>query len=255
MQNQQQPSPYPNIPPVPPPPPPTPPKQSFWRRKAGCMPLWLLLVIGGSLCGIASLCGIVGAVGNSSSSTATNTQATSVPTRAPAHLQATIAPTHPKPTSTPTNAPVEDARLGASLNAFIAHYGTPVSTNNGLDIFKNGISATQAGTDLPRVEVVSQSAPNNKLFTAQEAQAACMGFLPQDAISLHKHVTRYNSDGSLYEEEYVYHSASMAKLFPASMFTDQNNNPTSAGTIALTSVYPTADTSGFVECDAMIGMY
>jgi hypothetical protein len=149
--------------------------------------------------------------------------------------------------------PVEDARLGASLNAFIAQYGTPASKDKGEDIWRNGLSATQEYPDIPHVSSIMMSKPDNTLYTMQAGKAACIGFLPQDASDLHKHLTRYNSDGSLYEEEYVYHSASIAKLFPASLFTDQNNNPATVGTTALTLVY--YGTSGFVECGVQIGMY
>ncbi len=215
---------------------------------------WIIVIAGFifALCGLATH-------GFSSGNTDTSTTQTAAPSS-----QRTTKPTPSQttrsqmtaPTATPTQTLVaQEPRLGASPDTFIARYGKPKISNNVLYNFDNGIEVTIAGTDLPKAENISQAAPNDKPFTDQESKAACIGFLPRDAIDMHRHVTRYDSTNTAISEDYVYTSALMAKLFPAMLFEDQNGNPTKPGTIALTYDYMAGSTNSFVSCTVMIGLY
>ncbi len=181
-QNNYPPSPYGNpqqpsnnqqpMPQQPPPLPPAPTKQSFWKRKAGCMPTWLLIVIIGII-SLYILVSIVSAASNGGNGTdttptidATATQQDALNIQATATRDAKIqlativaAPTDtpppPPPPPSPTAKPTTESslaptygrpQLGGPISDFIGKYGKPNTTPcppYNLCWFKDGSSNTE----------------------------------------------------------------------------------------------------------------
>src|SRR5947199_4581281 len=97
----------------PPPAPSAPPKQSFWKIKIGCVPLWLLLGIIGLFVLISLINGITTGgrgIGNSPTSTP-SASGTPTPTDTPIPTQALTAKPQPKS----LNQQINDAVQGAGM--------------------------------------------------------------------------------------------------------------------------------------------
>jgi hypothetical protein len=183
-------------------------------------------------------------------------QPTSAPTiQATAKIQQIAAP-QPSPTTAP--ATTGDPVLGAPIDAFIARFGQPKQMGTGYYSFQNdSIEANFTSDNDKRTFAVSRNAPNNQEFTLQDGRAACLPFLPADATYTGKHMTQYNSDGSVRDEQYVYISPLLGKEMPASIFTDEKGNNTTPGTIGLVLTYDSTiqnNTTQFLSCDDEAGL-
>ncbi len=244
-----------------PPPPPQPPqrKKSWIRRH----PLWSALI---ALILVSCIYGAIndattggktaGTSNAGASPTVASIQPTSVPTIQPTAKIQQIATPQPSPTTAP--AITGDPVLGAPIGTFIARFGQPKQMGTGYYSFQNdSIEANFSSDNDKRTFIVSRNAPNNQEFTLQDGRAACVPFLPADATYTGKHMTQYNSDGSLRDEQYVYISPSLGTEIPAGMFTDEKGNNTTPGTIGLILTYDATiqgNTTQFLSCDDEAGL-
>jgi hypothetical protein len=113
-------------------PPPPPTKQSFWKRKAGCMPTWLLIVIIGII-SLYILVSIVSAasnggngIGNTDSTpTQAPTQPTATPDTAKVVPQVTEYPTDTPAPAQPTDTPAPPTTAPTKQSAIHPTHGTP----------------------------------------------------------------------------------------------------------------------------------
>jgi hypothetical protein len=250
-------------PPQYPPPPPQPPqRKKGWIRRH---PFWSILIA------LLLLSCIVGALNDQSSGTtaatsnanASPTVASTQPASAPT-VQPTLAPTIQPTPKTQQVAPTQpapatgDPVLGAPIGTFITRFGQPKQMGTGYYSFQNdSIEANFSSDNDKRTLIVSRNAPNNQEFTLQDGRAACVPFLPADATYTGKHMTQYNSDGSLRDEQYVYVSPLLGKAMPASIFTDEKGNNTTPGTIGLILTYDATiqgNTTQFLTCDDEAGL-
>jgi hypothetical protein len=191
----------------------------------------LLLVVG--LCS-----GIMNAATSGSKSAATPTRAAQVvPTTVP------IATTKPNPVLTQkpaTNAlPVTTGPtlLGSPLSAFVGRYGQPNDHTDAKDGMYHFARIPGENTDsiilmtdildqgsyTQKVMNVDASAPNAG-WSVTQANAICASFYPTDAVYKSKVTITL---GTGYDK--IYFSASLAQMFPADAFDDNNNVQTTAG--------------------------
>lgn len=233
------------------PPPPQPPKgkRRKWPWVVGI--ILVLLVIGSINAAISGGNGI----GNQPDSTPTT-----------ASFRATSAPTQvAKPTqaSQPTSAPVSggnpaNAILGGTLADFVARYG---QLNSHSDPSKGEYYIALYGNDKndltlqfiynKHTDGIILGAPDNKYWTYTEAKAECLRFLPSDAVYQRK-MTVLDPQGNPMDEQLVYYSPSLGKLFPASAFNDENGNPAKPGTIGLILGHWTA--TSYIQCAVQVGL-
>lgn len=151
------------------------------------------------------------------------------------------------------------AVLGGTLQDFEARYGHLNSHSDpahGAYYFavygndKNDISLQfiyNAHTD-----GIIYGAPPSHMWSYTDAKAACMGLMPSDATYQRKMTVFDPTTGQPQDEQLVYYSLSIAKLFPASAFDDEYGNQTKAGTIALILTH--WDTNTYVQCVVQVGL-
>jgi hypothetical protein len=158
--------------------------------------------------------------------------------------------------------PVNDsATLGSDISTFIARYGRPNDhsvPSYGLFYFKR---YPQSNTDFliitddtgdggvyaTRAEDVTVQAPKTDTgygWSQIEAGMICGAFFPRDAV-FQRRVERFDGYDT------IYFSASVAKLFPTTAFTDFNNNQVQAGLFDVLSLYGVGTT--IASCDILIG--
>jgi len=223
--------------------PPMPPAKKKSRKK--------LYIVIGVIVGIVLIGGVLSNGGNRSPSDASSSVPTPVPTAAPTQQA--------KTTNTAPAGSTEQARLGASLPAFIARYGQPndhTEAGNGdyhfarypgentdsiivhTDIFDSGSYAR-------KVEDVTAAAPESN-WTQTQSDTVCLALLPVDA---HYQSRVQLNSATGYDK--IYYSASLAKTFPADAFTDTNNNPTRPG---LFDVQYLTNSDGTInDCELSLG--
>ena len=244
---------YPQQPPIPPPPP----------RKKSRKPL-----IFGCLGAIALFCLIIVIIAiatSGSPSQATAPTATPVTQAHATKGAATVAPTKtPKAASVPSGLPVTHGtpRLGGPLSDFIGAYGQPngnsnppsyefQEVNNINEVGAMGIGSSCSSplcvSEQHIDDITVQSPDQTNGFTASEAEAKCMAFAPTDA---HYKQKIPFADGTGYDT--VYSSASLAKMFAASEFTDGSGNTVTPGMFDVSYLY--ADNKvGIGSCDMITG--
>lgn len=273
--------PYGNQPPYPPyppqhpggfGPPPQQPRRGPWawyRRQSRALQVVLgILVLACVLCVCSSaLAGVIqGATGATSTPAAqsqhtqtANAPATPYPTTGVIHHPTVV------PTTKPTGAPAPTqpgnptmAMLGGTLADFEARYG---HLNSHSDPSKGEYYFSVYGNDKndiivefiynPHTDGIIYGAPSPKLWSSTEAKSACMGLMPSDAVYQRK-MTTYDSTGQPQDEQLVYYSPSIGKMFPADAFNDEYGNQTKAGTIALILTH--WDLSTYVQCVVQVGL-
>lgn len=256
-QRQWQQQPYP--PQYQPPFPPTPPPKRDHKK------LWIILGVAFALLMIISAVALWAGNGSQSDTTGTASQVTQPvqPTKAAQSTKAaqptkaaqlTKVPTHPI-----TNA--GSAILGADISAFIAKYGQPHSVNgqqnNGGVSFslygnRNQINLTVT-TENAKALAILEGSPTDQGWNESEAIAACLAFAPPDS-TYKREMTLLDPQGNPTDIQRVYYSPSLAKLFPASDFTDENASLTTPGTFAMVLGYNLNSTSSFLNCSAQVGL-
>lgn len=172
-------------------------------------------------------------------------QATTTPTTAPTA----------KPTQSGLPATHNTPRLGSPLSDFIGAYGQPNdhSTAGQMYHFLRGTNSNVDGlivTLTPgsqQIDNITVQATNDTGWTLTDAQLHCLAYMPTDA-RLKQHVPY--ADGTGYDV--IYTSASLAKLFPASEFTDASGNPIAAGTFDISYLY-SGDHQNIDSCDLITG--
>ena len=192
--------------------------------------------------------------GSQSNNTGTTRQASQhavPPTQA---AQPTQAATHPL-----INA--RSALLGADIAAFIAKYGQPHSVNGQQN--NGGVSFSLYGnpnkidltvtTENAKALAILKNSPTNQGWNESEAIAACLAFAPPDS-TYQREMTLLDPQGGPTNIQRVYFSPSLAKLFPASDFTDENANLTTPGTFGIVLGYNINSTSSFLTCSAQAGL-
>jgi hypothetical protein len=171
-----------------------------------------------------------------------------------------------RPAATPTTRATEarvnagPAILGADSSAFIATYGQPNSNSrpaNGITIFAlynnphmNDLSVTTLGT---KVFSVLLHAPTDQSWDQAHAINACLSFAPPDKI-YKQSLTLYDPQGKPIAIQSVYSSASLAGVFPASKFTDENGKQTMAGTFVMVLNHALNTTAYFSSCAVQVGL-
>jgi hypothetical protein len=238
-----------------------PPRKTSRKKPIlfGCLGAIILLLVIIVISAIAS----GGGTPQATSPTATPvTQATTAPTAIPTQA--------PSPTTAPTKAPAPSGlpmthgtpRLGGPLSDFIGTYGQPNSNSNPplFDFIEtnniNGVSITGLGSSCSSTQcevqqqidnITVQSPDQTNGYSVNEAEAKCMAFAPTDAHFKQK--IPY-ADGTGYDM--VYNSASLAKAFPASEFSDGNGGTVAPGTFDISYLY--ADNKqGIGSCDMITG--
>jgi hypothetical protein len=224
---QQPPNPYPQYPqqqwqqpPIPPQqyqqppqyqPPMQPPKKKSRKR------LWLILA---AVVLVLAVSSVVASQGQSQQPAPT-TQATQQPTNAPT-----------KQAPTPTAIPVLHAVLGGTEASFNARFGADTNTAGRARRYTFSVDG-QKGTALvmlddndPNVRFITVKPVNaGTVWNATIGQDAVRLFMPSDA----RHIK--DIQDPTIGTEHVYTSATLAKTFPASSFTDVNSgNQVAAGT-------------------------
>lgn len=229
--------------------PPQPPRRRNRRR------LWLIL---GGVAVLLFACIIASIIATQSQQPQTSAQAPTA-TAAPAQAQHT-----PARAATPTTATVSGTgtslaathgtpRLGAPLTDFVGKYGQPNDHSSaGQPHFLRSNTSNVDGLILsnlygPNVDSVTVQRINNETWTMSQAQAVCLAYAPADAHKV-RQVSLTNSTGI----DVLYTSAQLAHAgFPASAFTDANQNPVAAGTF---DVQYLTNTDGSVDsCSLMLG--
>lgn len=159
---------------------------------------------------------------------------------------------------TPAN---NSATLGSDISAFITKYGQPNDhsiPNYGLYHFKRYPDSNidfliitndtgDGGVYANRAEDVTAQTPNTGTgygWTQVQAGMICGAFFPRDAV-FKRRVERVDGYDS------IYFSASVAKLFPTTAFTDFNNNQVQAGLFDILYLYRADSTIG--SCSILIG--
>jgi hypothetical protein len=179
-----------------------------------------------------------------------NTQLTAIDSARQTAAAATITAEDIKPTSGP-------ALVGGDLGAFVAHYGQPNghSTPDGgffnfqrypgsnRDFLIAQTDAADGGVYAQRVEGVTAQAPDAG-WLQQEASTTCAAFFPRDAV--------YQREvGLVNGYDKIYFSASLARLFPASAFTDASDDQIQAGLFDVRYLYQSNTIIG--SCGISIG--
>ena len=185
--------------------------------------------------------------------------ATTAPTALPTHVSTeipTVAPTA-KPTQSGISATHGTPRLGSPLSDFIGAYGQPNdhSTPGSSYHFLRGANSNIDGLIIaPTLAISSQqidditvAATSDLGWTLSDAANRCLAYAPTDARL--KQRIPY-ADGTGYDV--IYTSSSLAKLFPASEFTDASQNPVTPGTFDISYLYR-GDQQHIDCCDLITG--
>lgn len=161
---------------------------------------------------------------------------------------ATDTPTdEPIPTDTPTaTSSGEGAVLGATLDTFTAKYGNPENTA-GQYFFQDKTLDILVQKDNNRVYSIAYTGDGNGWANVDQATTACRIFLPGDA-------TFKRSVDTTNATQRVYLSSSVAPLFPAALFSDENGNDTDPGTIAIVYHLDATDNTKVVDCTVQVGL-
>jgi hypothetical protein len=212
---------YPGQPPyqtgnLPPQPPPAPTKQSFWKRKAGCMPTWLLIVI---ICVISLyiLVSIVSAASNGTSATptidatATQQDALNIQATATREAQIQLATIVAAPTDTPappTTVPTKQSamnpthgtpHIGGAISDFYGKYGQPHNQGTGDSetwlIDQQQTTLVNAAPDADE-KVTSVIVTTGASWSSNQMKQYCSQFLPSDASQFNSvsDLTDYHSN-------------------------------------------------------------
>lgn len=262
-------SPYaPPPPPVAPPPPQKPmPHQRFigwYRRQSRPMQIIVALVLVGAVIFVGSAV-VVGGIQGAQQGLATPTAATqgSQPTSA---AQPTQKPTQVPPTATKAATSATSSGpdlLGSDIGTFTAHFGQPndhstISTgqyhydrypSSNIDHYIITTDTPDGGVYSQRVYFITvQATDQGPGWTMAEASRECGAFLPADAK--YKQQIPVATGPAL---DKIYYSASLAKLFPASSFTDGKQNPVKAGMFDVQYLYKDASEKFVDSCAILIG--
>jgi hypothetical protein len=155
----------------------------------------------------------------------------------------------------------DSATLGSDISTFIARYGRPNDhsvPSYGLYYFKRYPDSNtdfliitndtgDGGVYTTRAEDVTVQAPKTDTgygWTQEQAGVICGAFFPHDAVFQHR-VERFDGYDT------IYYSASVAKRFPTTAFTDFNNNQVQAGLFDVLSLYGVG--TSIASCDILIG--
>jgi hypothetical protein len=232
-------------------PPPPPTKPSFWKRKAGCMPMWLLIVI---ICviGLYVFVSIVSAASNGGNgntdatptidATATQQDALNIQATATREAQIQLAtivaaptdtPPPPPPSPSPTAKPTTESslaptygrpQLGGLISDFIGKYGPPNTTPcppNNLCWFKDGSSNTEglivnkhlsASGYTSQVDWITVQTTNGQVWDASKATDLCTVYIPTDAHQMQR-IPLVDASGQSSGYDVVYQSASLSHEF------------------------------------------
>lgn len=93
--------------------------------------------------------------------------------------------------------------------------------------------------------------PGDTYWNETQAKDACLSFLPPDA-TYQRQMTIYDPSGNPQDEQMVYVSPSIGKLFPASAFDDENGNQTTPGTIGFILNHWSA--TQYIGCVVQVGL-
>jgi hypothetical protein len=178
----------------------------------------------------------------------------------------TATPTLPPPTAT-LPASGEPAVLGAPAQAFITKYGTPTNQSNPAQgelhfhQYLNSVTDfldVQSGKylDLTRgaedAATILVTAPPGQAWSVSAARRECAGFGPTDAQFVRSVQT--SSQGATVGWDDIYHSDSLAGVFPASAFQDVSQNPVPAGSFDIAYLFASSGDTGHVtSCTLALG--
>lgn len=154
----------------------------------------------------------------------------------------TIAPTPTSGLAVTHGTPI----LGGMLSDFVGKYGQPDVIATGDYDFQNHTISVLT-TDNQVIGILG-SPSGNDTWSSSQAKDDCLAYAPSDA-TYQRHISHGNND-----EAYVYVSTQLASRFPASMFTDENGNATTPGTLTVEIDYNTGSTSQFLQCSIETGI-
>lgn len=175
-----------------------------------------------------------------------------------------------QPTQAPTSAPAATVApssglvlLGSNISAFTAKFGQPNShstvntgqyhyaryPNSNIDHYIITTDTPDGGQYASLVYFITvQSSDQTPGWTMAQASRECGAFFPADAV--YKKQIPVATGPAL---DKIYHSASLAKLFPASSFTDSKQNAVQPGTFDVLYLYKDASEKMIDSCDILIG--
>jgi len=147
-----------------------------------------------------------------------------------------------------------EAILGADIGPFVAKFGQPTIMGAGAYDFQNHTIEVISGTDIHRSFSILDNVPDNTTWTLEQARALCLSLSPSDSKYI-RHISMPTTTvGGISYEQYVYVSPSLAKELPASLFTDENGNLTTPGTIGIVLSYAQNSTTRFDSCSTQAGL-
>jgi hypothetical protein len=181
---------------------------------------------------------------------------TAVPTTIPTGVVPTATVRPIAPTAVPTKVAVipvtsNSAILGAPISSFVANYG-PYNGHTDVSIGSYHwlrYADTQVVTDALIVQADNSNGEatvhdaNSIDYAPEQGTTTCKQFFPQDAR--YEKQVPVMSGTNVYTDR-IYFSASLAKVFSASAFTDENENPVKAGTFDVLNL-------GNNECTIQLG--
>ncbi len=246
-------------------PPMPPPKKK--SRKGLFIVLGVILAV--VLFGCIGVSAMVNAGGQAAQQTLnqTSTHVAQIPTTQPT-TQPTIAPTA-KPTTPPTvkttmslAATHGTPLLGGPISDFIGAYGQPdphssiqqgyydlhfLPSTSPLSNVDGIIVSTDPGSTTYLSANILVQAQNDVGFSLNDAKTRCLTFAPSDTRFVKEFVYADNTGFDM-----VYTSVGLAKDFPASSFTDSQQNQVQAGTFDVQYLY-SGDNQHIDSCDIVIG--
>ncbi|MBV9708656.1 MAG: hypothetical protein JO125_14755 [Chloroflexi bacterium] len=182
------------------------------------------------------------------------------PTSTSQPIRATHTAATPRKQATEVRVSAGPAILGADSNTFIAAYGQPNANSrpaNGITRLalynnprRNDLSVTTLGS---KVFFVLLYAPPDQNWDQVRATNACLNFAPLDKI-YKRSLTLYDPQGMPLAIQRVYSSASLASVFPASKFIDENGAQTTAGTFGMVLNYALNAPTHFSSCSVQVGL-
>lgn len=158
--------------------------------------------------------------------------------------------------------------LGTAGQAFVTAYGplTSQSDVNGGDLhFRQYAGVAQDALivqlgvhfgvtspgDRQAYAITAAPAPSSS-WTMTQAETQCAAYRPSDAQQV-KTLTVTDSTGTI-GEDVIYRSVALAHAFPASAFTDANQNPVTPGTFDISYLYQSASaTDKIASCELQVG--
>lgn len=245
-------------------PPAPPPRKKHTKRNIGLGCLGLVIALFACVAFTSHTAGTSSNV----SATPTSNQRVVIHTPTPTHvtqvkptpmptLLPTATPTQSPPTPTPTTTV---AQLGATVSTFTARYGQPNAhsdvgsgqyhyqtySDSNVDFLVVSTDTADPGMSQVAESITVQA--DTQGWSVAQAMTMCGAFYPSDAAYQRQAAV---TNGPALDK--IYESASLATRFPASAFTDANQNPVKPGLFDVQFLYRDSTQTVIDSCTLLIG--